>query len=262
MKLISNLLLWGGILLLHLNTNAQITKRLNYRAETGISFSGGEHTPLWLTANKQGLSSIEKNNGYLRAGVFQKLENNKPFSYAFGADLAVAYNFTSTFVVQQLYVDMKYRCLGVSIGSKERHSEFNNQLLSSGGLTFSSNTRPITQVRIGIPEYTVVPGIKDWVAFKGHIAYGVFTDDSWQKDFVTSGGKHTEHVLYHSKDLYAKIGNQEKYPLIFEGGLEMAAQFGGNAFIGNEKIDMSNGIKDFFKVFIPSGGSSKTPMGE
>jgi len=115
MKLISNLLLWGGILVLPLNSYGQLTKGLSYRAETGVSFSGGEHTPFWLTANKQGLSSIEKNNGYLRAGVFRELENDTPFSYAFGADLAVAYNFTSTFVVQQLYVDLKYRCLGLSI---------------------------------------------------------------------------------------------------------------------------------------------------
>ena len=232
MKLISNLLLWGGILVLPLNSYAQLSKGLSYRAETGVSFSGGEHTPFWLTANKQGLSSIEKNNGYLRAGVFRELENDKRFSYAFGADLAVAYNFTSTFVVQQLYADLKYRCLGLSIGSKERHSEFNNPFLSSGGLTFSGNARPIPQVRIGIPEYTLVPGTKGWLAFKGHIAYGLFTDDGWQKDFIKPGGKHTEHVLYHSKDLYVKIGNREKFPLIFEGGLEMAAQFGGNAFVG------------------------------
>ena len=79
MKLISNLLLWGGILLLPLNIHAQITKGLSYQAETGISFSGGEHTPFWLTANKQGLSSIEKNNGYLRAGIFRELENDKRF---------------------------------------------------------------------------------------------------------------------------------------------------------------------------------------
>ena len=149
MKLISNLLLWGGILLLPLNSYAQLSKGLSYRTETGVSFSGGEHTPFWLIANKQGLSSIEKNNGYLRAGVFRELENDTPFSYAFGVDLAVAYNFTSTFVVQQLYADLKYRCLGLSIGSKERHSEFNNPLLSSGGLTFSGNARPIPQVRIG-----------------------------------------------------------------------------------------------------------------
>ena len=69
----------------------------------------------------------------------------------------------------------------MSIGSKERHSEFNNPLLSSGGLTFSGNARPIPQVRIGIPEYTLVPGTKSWLAFKGHIAYGLFTDDGWQK---------------------------------------------------------------------------------
>ena len=262
MKLISNLLLWGGILLLPLNSYAQFTKGLSYQAETGVSFSGGEHTPFWLIANKQGLSSIEKNNGYLRAGVFRELENDTPFSYAFGADLAVAYNFTSTFVVQQLYVDLKYRCLGLSIGSKERYGEFNNPFLSSGGLTFSGNARPVPQVRIGIPEYTLVPGTKGWLAFKGHIAYGMFTDDGWQKDFIKPGGKHTEHVLYHSKDLYVKVGNREKFPLIFEGGLEMAAQFGGNALVGNEKTDMPNRIKDFFKVFIPSGGSSDTPLGE
>ena len=55
MKFISKLIIWGGILLLPWNTYAQFTKRLSYQAETGISFSGGEYTPFWLTANKQGL---------------------------------------------------------------------------------------------------------------------------------------------------------------------------------------------------------------
>ena len=36
-----------GILLLPLNSYAQFTKGLSYRAETGVSFSGGEHTPFW-----------------------------------------------------------------------------------------------------------------------------------------------------------------------------------------------------------------------
>ncbi len=58
MKLISNLLLWGGILLLPLNSYSHFTKGMSYQAETGVSFSGGEHTPFWLIANKQGLSSI------------------------------------------------------------------------------------------------------------------------------------------------------------------------------------------------------------
>ena len=77
MKIISNLILLGSICMLPLTSYAQFTKGLSYRAETGVSFSGGEHTPFWLTANKQGLSSIEKNNGYLRVGVFPVYDPNR-----------------------------------------------------------------------------------------------------------------------------------------------------------------------------------------
>lgn len=175
MKFVSDLILLGSICMLPLSSHAQFTKGLNYRTETGINFSSGEHTPFWLTANKQGISSIKKNNGYLRAGIFRSMEEDKRFSYALGADVAVAYNFTSSFIIQQLYADLKYRCLGISIGSKERHSEFNNPLLSSGGLTFSGNARPVPQVRVGIPEYTFVPGMKGWLAF----LQGVYTE--WRR---------------------------------------------------------------------------------
>ena len=43
-----------------------------------MSFDGGK-TPLWLNANKYGLSSLEKNNGYLRAAALRPLsvDNSK-----------------------------------------------------------------------------------------------------------------------------------------------------------------------------------------
>lgn len=245
--------------------SAQFSKGLNYKVEAASVFSGGEYAPFWLTANRNGLSSVENNNGYLRAGIFRPMEKEKKFSYALGLDLAVAYNFTSTFVVQQAYADLKYSFLELSIGSKERNPELKNPLLTSGGMTFSNNARPIPQVRISIPEYIDVPGTKGFFAVKAHLAYGMFTDDRWQKNFAAPGSKHTEHVLFHSKALFARIGNEEKFPLVFEGGLEMAAQFGGNAFNSSPGVpflDMPNGIVDFFKVLIPSGGSENTPKGE
>ena len=107
----------GGIFMLPVSSYAQFTKGLNYRTETGISFSGGEHTPFWLTANKQGLSSIEKNSGYLRAGIFREMEDDKRFSYAFGADLAVAYNFTSSTIVRRPQIPLpatEYRKQGTA----------------------------------------------------------------------------------------------------------------------------------------------------
>ncbi|MEG1546838.1 MAG: capsule assembly Wzi family protein, partial [Bacteroides sp.] len=241
--------------------HSQFEKGLNYKIETGINFGTGEHTPFWLTANKQGLSSVQKNNAYLRAGIYRPMEKDKRFSYAYGLDMVGAYRFPASFI-QQAYVDFKYRFLELSLGSKERYGELKNNQLSSGGLTFSTNSRPIPQARISIEDYVIIPGTKKLFALKGHLAYGMFTDDKWQLDFIKSGNKHTKNALYHSKALFGRIGNEEVFPLVFEGGLEMAAQFGGKSIVNDVVINMPNSIKDFFKVFIPQGGDSDTPMGE
>ncbi len=235
---------------------------LRYNVEGEVSFSNGQNTPFWLVNNKQGLSSIKKDNGYLRAGIFRDIEKDKRFSWGAGADIVGAYNYTSSFIIQQLYAEIKYRCLGAMIGSKEINGEFNNPRLSSGNLLYSGNARPVPQVRVGIPDYTIVPHTKNWLAVKGYVAYGMFTDDDWQYDFAAPNSKRTKHVLYHSKGLFIKVQNLDKFPAWFEGGLEMAAQFGGRALDGNKWIDMPNSLKDFLKAFIPSSGGSNTPMGE
>ena len=235
---------------------------LYYKVEGQVSFSSGKHTPFWLVNNRQGLSSIEKNNGYLRAGLFRHIDDEKRFSWGAGVDLACAYNFTSSFIIQQLYGEVKYRSLKLMVGSKEIQGEFNNPRLSSGNLLYSGNARPIPQIRVGIPKYTIVPWTKNWLSVKGYIAYGMFTDDNWQKDFISPGAKHTKHVLYHSKGLFLKVANFDKFPAWVEGGLEMAAQFGGQSISGSNVIDMPNKLKDFFKVFFPTSGDSNTPFGE
>lgn len=247
------------------NIHAQFFKGSSYKIESDINFSSGSYTPFWLVSNRQGLSSVTTDNGYIRAGVFRPLEKGKKFSYSWGVDVASAYGFTSSFVVQQAYLELQYRGWNISIGSKERYGELKNSSLSSGALTFSGNARPVPQIRMGIPEYWYFKP-DGLFAIKGHLAYGVFTDDSWQKDFVRNHHKYTEHVLYHSKALFVRVGNEKRLPLVFEGGLEMAAQFGGNSFRWNssnyEKTDMPNHLRDFFKVLVPSSGDSTTPTGE
>lgn len=259
---IRKLCLIGVLLCLSLTSvQAQFLKGMYYSVEANASFSGGKHTPLWLNANRYGLSSVEKNNGYLRAGIFRPYDENR-FSYRFGIDLAGAYRSTAAFAIHQAYFDLRYYWFELSIGSKKRTMEMKNQALSSGGLTFSNNARPIPQVRIGIPEYLALDK-KKLFSIKGHIAYGMFTDDNWQEDFIASNTyKHTKHVLYHSKALFAKIGNEARFPLVFEGGLQMATQFGGKAIKDGYTINMPHDVKAFFKAFIPSTGDSDTPLGE
>ena len=106
-----------------------LTDSLHYRAELQATMSSGDNTPLWLNANKYGLSSLKTANGYLRGAVYRPLsaDNGRKWGVGYGADVAVAAGFTSKLVVQQAYVEG--RCLkGVlTVGAKEYRMELKNQ---------------------------------------------------------------------------------------------------------------------------------------
>lgn len=246
-------------------TVAQTSPKTTYAIETGATSGWGTYAPMWLTANRQGLSSINTESGYLRAGISHSKPLNKNFSFSAGLDLATAYNFTSSFVIQQAYADLSYRWLNLNIGSKERLPIFKNPKLSSGGMVESNNARPIPQMRLEVPDYVTIPGTHNWLHLKGHVAYGRFSDDKWQEDFTSTGNKYAKDVLYHSKSLYAKIGNKEHFPIVFEGGMQMSAQFGGDQYIAGQKdpvIDMPTRFIDFMRVLVPMAGDDTTPEGE
>ena len=117
------------------------TPSTHYAVETGIVAGHGDYSPFWFTANRQGLSSVKTENGYLRAGIFHSQALGRHFTWKAGLDLATAYNYTSSFVVQQAYADLSYRWLNLSIGSKERTPELRNPKLSTGGLVESNSAR-------------------------------------------------------------------------------------------------------------------------
>lgn len=233
---------------------------LTYRAEAQVTASDG-HSPLWLNANRYGLSSVKDDNGYLRAGLFRQADADSAYHWriGYGVDLATAYDFTSSFVVQQLYADFDWRWLRLSVGSKERPMALKNQELSSGSQTFGINARPIPEVRIEIPHYVSLTGRSNLVAIKGHIGYGLPTDDRWERNYVGPNGQYAAHVLYHSKAGYLRLGNPSRFPLVFEGGLEMACMFGGTVhnFIGGTDLVMTHKLKDFWHAFT-GGGSDPT----
>ena len=232
---------------------------LEYKVEAQISASGGL-TPLWLNANKHGLSSLEKANGYVRGSLIRRLSEDslRRWGIGYGLDLALPYHYTSNVVVQQAYGELRWLHGVLTVGAKEFPMELKNNQLSSGSQTLGINARPIPQVRLALPDYWVLPFGKDWLRIKGHIAYGIQTDDNWQKDFTNSTKKHTEKARFHTKAGYLMIGNPERYfPLSVELGLEMAAQFGGTAYVpyGSEMREYKgdNGLSGMWHAFIPGG---------
>ena len=105
--LITSLLLATSI-----NTFAQnLGKGIAYSTELSGTFSDGSHAPFWLSANKYGLSSIENNSAYIRGGLFRSLDIDslKLWKVGYGADIAIAVNHTSNFIIQQLYGEVQYK---------------------------------------------------------------------------------------------------------------------------------------------------------
>ena len=241
-----------------------LTDETYYKVELNGTFSSGDQAPFWMSANKYGLSSTEPNSGYLRAGLFRSTETDSLLNwrYGYGLDIAVPVQYTSPFVIHQAYGAIQYKNALLTIGAKEMPSEMLNQQLSSGGTTLSGNYRPIPQVRFELPDWWVWHFTNDWVAVKGHIAYGMYTDWNWQEDFIADGQKYTKKSLFHSKAGYVKVGREDIFPMTATIGIQMATQFGGYGYNIPDRndnlqlfddVNLGNGLKSFWNAFIPGG---------
>ena len=240
---------------------------LQYKLELQSTLASGTHNPLWLSANRYGLSSLDTDNGYLRAAVAKDGGHaaDRKFDWGAGLDMAVAYGFTSTTVVQQAYAEGRWLYGLLTIGSKEQPMQFRNQQLSSGPQTLGVNARPVPEIRLSVPDYWAVPLGGRWVSFKGHVAFGKYSDSRWQRDFTHEQTPHTDGALHHSKAGYMRI-HKRGSPLTIEGGIEMATQFGGRMLIKDAQgeivteVKNRSGILSFWHA-LAAGGHEVTETG-
>lgn len=281
-------------------SKAQNESTLSYVIQYNNHFTDGKNAPYWFTALRQGMSNVARNDGYTRVGLLGqgKLGNKGEVTYKVGADIRIGETYTNSLnrgreiLFQQAYIEADWRILRLTIGSKERFSETcNDNLLDgttlgtnlaniyfpnlyslpasnlgSGSLSFSGNSRPIPQVRIEIPRYTPFPGTKGWLHVRGHISYGMLTDENFQEEHTQKmpSERYGKNILYHSKAGFVRIGKAEKFPLLFEGGLEMHTQFGGDIYThaDGKILSMPHSLGDYWKAFIPLSGSDATPEKE
>lgn len=235
---------------------------LEYSVESRAAFAGGQNTPFWLVSNIHGLGAPQFNNGYVRGEIYKPMEN-KRFSWGAGADLTGAWNLPASFAVRQLFAEAHYRALWISIGSRNFLPLYNDIHLSSGDLLFSGNAMAIPQVRIGTNGYASVWGTKNWLAVRGYLAYGFFTDSNWQKHWCTPDSYRNKDVLFCGRGIWFKVGNKDIFPLTYEIGLEMGTQFGGTIYTNDNRIiKMPNNFIDWVKALVPLSGGPDTPMGE
>lgn len=241
------------------------------------TFSDGGYAPFWLSANKHGVSSVHKNSAYLRTGLNRNLERDslRHWKIGYGLDMVVSHNFSSDVFLEQLYGDVEYKGWRLTVGAKVRDMELKNNELSTGELLQSNNSLPVPQVRIERPRFWSIPGTKGWLSVKGHLAYGWFTDGSFNESFTeiarqeakaygTKLPHYYKRALYHSKAGFIKIGNEEKFPITLTSAFQMCAQFGGEIWnVAKRSDDFSDfdpsyikqgrGLSSYWHAFIPGG---------
>lgn len=239
-----------------------------YRPSTFITniealgtFSIGDYAPFWLTNNKFGLGSYKTNKQYLRVNSLINHSHylgSRPVNIKLGVDVLVSHNMQSDFYLHQLYADLQYRNIVLSVGAKERFSLFKNKDLSTGGMTLSANARPIPQVELSMPHFVTVPYTKGYLQFMGGLSYGWFGDDKYKRRNA-GDGYYAEKVLYHRKYGFLQFKKVAAWSFIV--GAEMDTQWGGHFYHKGEYWDKGGAkISDFIKVLIPMKGGGESNL--
>ena len=221
----------------------------------------GDYAPLWLSSNRYGMGSTESNAAYERITLARpiQVDSIRHWKVGYALDLALQQNALASFTVQQAYVEAIWKKLQLTIGAKQQPMDLKNQALSSGGLSMGINAKPIPQVRVEA-DYFSIPGTHGWWKWKGRLSYGRMTDDNWVKDVSTGTSRYTTGTLYHEKALYWKFGREDKFPLTYEIGIQMATEFGGTSYNASGRgydepttIKHDSGLAAFFDALLARG---------
>lgn len=229
-------------------------------ATIGMEAAGhiGDNTPFWQLSNRHGLPSTD-NYGYIRAALTynNRLSNN--WRLETKVDLVGGIGTDRNFIIQQAYADIYFKWLGLSIGSKERHFEQLNPQLSTGGLVWSGNARPIPQIRLGAFDYVQ---ICRRFAMKAEVSFGWFTDGDYQKKTGIANSGYVTGIKYHTKNFYMRIGDPSKHWL-WEMGYRLDTQFGGTQHLADgSTIVLGSGIKQYWEALIPQSSNDSQYDGE
>jgi len=240
-----------------------LTEGLVQTYELQSSVSNGT-TPLWLNANRYGLSSLSSQSGYVRCCLERSTgeDETKHWGIGYGLDVVVPYHYTSDIVLQQAYVDVLYRNVLLTIGQKQQPMALKPSILSSGSQTLGINARPVPGVRLEVLDYWSIPGTSNWMALRGHIFYGAMTDGAFQEDWTSGALRYSQDVLLHTKAGYLRIGPQDKeHPYSLTLGLEMACEFGGTMHHTTQGTVRGNrGVKAFWQAFTATGSDETDPV--
>ncbi len=252
--------------------------------EGSLAGGGGSGTfaPYYVASNNHGITT-QADNLLIGIALRQDYATGRRFSYQWGVEAFGGYNSSDTYMryagdawhtnpqhparlwLQQLYAGIRYRSLFLTAGMKNSGSALLDDRLSSGDYVESANARPIPQVRIGFNDFQPIPFTNGWVEIQGEISYGKMTDSSWSRNHFNyySGVICTGKIYTYKRCLFR---SKSSMPFSVTAGMQIGAFFGGTTSTYERGILVRQtknpaGIKEFFKMFIPTDGDEDYYLG-
>lgn len=250
-----------------------------YEVQGGATLYGGvgsnDFSPYYMRTNRHGRITQSK-NALVDIYALDSLNLQRRFDWGWGAEAIGGWSNSAEYMkftpqgdiihhpehparvwLQQLYAEVKYRGVFLSVGLKDRNSSLVDENLSSGDLVWSGNSRGIPEVRAGFVDFQNIPFTKKWLQIEGCISYGKFADTDWvrnhynyKRDKICTGNFWTYKRVYFrtnpTKPFHAKFG------------VQMTGLFGGTTFYYDKGVYLREvhnyqGIKDFFDMLFPFG---------
>ena len=225
--------------------NAQL-KCPDIEFETSVIAGKGENLPFWLLSNRNGALTNDLNQALSRFSIKQELDKDKVFSIAYGLSAIGRVNNNSDLYFEEFYVDLKYHFLRLELGSKRKTYGVQDQSLSSGGILWSGNARPIPEISLNTLDYIDVPYTSGFLQFNGGMSHG------WLDDYPG-----IKNVWLHHKWLMIKGGGNS--PVHLTAGLHHFAQWGGYS---DKYGQLATDLETMWEIFIANNANENSPLHE
>lgn len=233
----------------------------------------GDFAPYYLSANRHGILT-QSADVVLDLGAECRLDTTRRFSWGFGAEGGAAWAESTAYqrytaaggwsehdlngrhaFLQQLYAEVKFRGVFLTVGMKSRGSALLDDRLSSGDLIESGNARSNPEVRIGFINFQNIPFTRGWVQIQGEISYGPMTDYGWLKDHFNYWSGHiTEGSIRNYKRCYFRTKPDERLSVTV--GAQCVTVFGGTQRVYSRGVmtserRFSRSPRAFVEAFLP-----------
>lgn len=207
--------------------------------------SSGDFAPFFIGSLNHG-KTTQKSSALADIAFVKDLDLDSRFSWGIGAEVlagAQSQNIyqrwdqqindwidnpqkPSSFWLQQLYAEAKYRSVFLSVGLKEHSAALLNPDLSSGDFVESGNARPIPEIRSGFVDFVDIPLTNGWVQINGQVAYGKMTDSKYIADRYNYYNYHIGKDAFYAYK-YCFLRSNPEQRLMVTVGMQAATIFGG-----------------------------------